>query len=212
MNRNRIPRYYRRGIFSGLILVMAGLVPGLAGQTGPRLQIRQSVTPGLAIADYTAVDTIRVLALRVEFEEDDNVSTTGSGQFLVDEEPINCDAFPVDPPPHDAVYFSDQLLAVGNYFRQVSGGLVHLDPDSSRVHPAQGQPPIRVGPMASYRPVADSDSSDVLLVSLADTALKAAYYDGIDLEAYRLVVVFHAGLGQVGAPRKRRAPQHSQVV
>ncbi len=174
---------------------MASLVPGLAGQTGPHLQIRQSSAPGVAGPASVATDTVRVLALRVAFEADDNVSTTGKGQFLVDEGPLNCDGFPVDRPPHDANYFSDQLLAVGNYFRQVSGGLLDLDRDSSLVHPSQGQPPIQVGPMASYRPVADQDS-DSLLVSLADTALRAAFYDGVDLGAYQLVVIFHAGLGQ----------------
>ncbi len=197
MNRDRIPRYYRRGIFSGWILLGVGLFSGLAAQSGPHLQIRQSSAPSMAAPAYATTDTIRVLALRVAFEADVNVSTTGDGQFLTeDAEALNCDGFRVDRPPHDANYFSDQLLAVGNYFRQVSGDLVDLDPASSMVYPPQAEPPIQVGTMASYRPVTDQDSSDGLLVSLADTVIRTAYYDGVDLGAYQLVVIFHAGIGQ----------------
>lgn len=196
MNRDRIPRYFRRGIFSGWILLGVALTGGLAGQTGPRLHIRQSSAATSAGPASAAADTIRVLALRVAFEEDDNASTTGNGQFLPAEaEALNCTDFTVDRPPHDANYFSDQLLAVGNYFRQVSGGLLDLERDSSLVYPPQNEPPIQVGPMASYRPVADHDSSDGLLVSLAETAIRAAF-DDVDLGAYQLVVIFHAGLGQ----------------
>ncbi|MCH8023854.1 MAG: hypothetical protein IIB43_04010 [Candidatus Marinimicrobia bacterium] len=197
MNRDRIPRYYRRGIFSGWILLGVALTGGLAGQTGPRLHIRQSSAATSAGPASAAADTIRVLALRVAFEVDDNVSTTGDGQFLPAEaEALNCTDFTVDRPPHDANYFYDQLLAVGNYFRQVSGGLLDLDRDSRLVYPPQDEPPIQVGPMASYRPVVDQDSSDGLLVSLADTAIRAAFYGDVDLGAYQLVVIFHAGLGQ----------------
>ncbi|MCH7939319.1 MAG: hypothetical protein IID13_06200, partial [Candidatus Marinimicrobia bacterium] len=194
MNRDRIPRYYRRGIFSGWILLGVALTGGLAGQTGPRLHIRQS--SAATSAGPASADTIRVLALRVAFAADVNVSTTGNGQFLEEEEPLKCDGFLVDRPPHDANYFYDQLLAVGNYFRQVSGGLLDLDRDSRLVYPPQDEPPIQVGPMASYRPVVDQDSSDGLLVSLADTAIRAAFYGDVDLGAYQLVVIFHAGLGQ----------------
>ena len=85
MNRDRIPRYYRRGIFSGWILLGVALTGWLAGQTGPRLHIRQSSAATSAGPASASAHTIRVLALRVAFEKDNNVSTTGNGQFLEEE-------------------------------------------------------------------------------------------------------------------------------
>ncbi len=144
----------------------------------------------------TPANTLKVLALRVAFEPDDNVSTTGDGEFLTGVDSINCDGFLVDPLPHDANYFRDQVLAVGNYFRQVSGGHVDFDTTGITVHPPQDDPPIRVGPMTDYSATATQDSSDALLVRLVDTALSAAWNAGVDPHDYQLVIVFHAGLGQ----------------
>ncbi|MEE9465570.1 MAG: hypothetical protein V3W14_08390, partial [Candidatus Neomarinimicrobiota bacterium] len=196
MDRAKIPRWLRRGIFSGWISVTVVLAGGQDGKTAPYLSIRRPAKPAPAIKAGTQADTLKVLALRVAFEPDVNSSTTGTGEFLIDEEPLSCDGFPVDPPPHDAIYFRDQLLAVGNYFRLVSGGHVNFDTAGSRVHPAQNAPPIQVGSMADYSTAPTQDSSDALLVSLVDTALSAAWNDGVDPTAYQLVIVFHAGLGQ----------------
>ncbi len=68
-------------------------------------------------------DTLRILAIRVDFQEDNNSLTTGNGKFELDP---STEAF-IDPPPHDLTYFQHQLLALSNYYRRVSNlSLIHI--------------------------------------------------------------------------------------
>ena len=61
-------------------------------------------------------DTLRILAIRVEFQEDSNNLTTGAGGF----ELATNSEITLDPPPHDLTYFEHQLLALTNYYKKVS--------------------------------------------------------------------------------------------
>jgi hypothetical protein len=132
----------------------------------------------------------------VAFTPDANRSTTGDGQFLMEYQNDRCDGFPVDPPPHGASYFQAQMEAVANYFEQVSGGAVTLDLVNSDVFPGRDEFIIVVGRMATYRPVADEDSSDALLVNLYAESILAAADSGVAIRDYDIIVVFHAGIGQ----------------
>ena len=206
MTSRKIPRWGQCGIFS---IRPWWALPGWAlflcltlhGQTMPRLilpdqEARAPAAPTGSIMDLT------VLALRVAFKPDEDLSTTGDGTFLMDIDSLNvgsvqCDGFLVDPPPHNVPYFYAQLEAVANYYRQVSQGWVTFDLDSSLVYPPAGTPPIELQKrMAGYRSVADEDSSDALLVALFAESIIAAADSGIGVLDYDMVVVFHAGLGQ----------------
>lgn len=144
-----------------------------------------------------------MLALRVAFEGDDNLSTTGDGSFLMSLDSLSvpavaCDGFLVDPPPHNGSYFQAQLQAVANYFNQTTGGQVTIDLAASPILPATGDP-ILVGPMASYRPEDDDPiKSDSLIVELLAEVLGKAEEAGFPLTDFDIdiVVIFHAGLGQ----------------
>ena len=199
------PRHWRCGIFSirpwralsGWALFLSLT---LNGQTTPLLVLpaQGASTPA---ASSVATKDLTTLALRVAFAPDKDLSTTGDGTFLMDIDslsidPVQCVGFLVDPPPHDALYFFAQLEAVANYYRQVSRGQITFDLAGSLVYPPKGGP-IELGkPMAAYRPVADEDSSDALLVALFAESLLAADDSDISVIDYDLVVVFHAGLGQ----------------
>jgi len=144
---------------------------------------------------------LTILALRVAFAPDEDLSTTGDGTFLMDIDSLNvgsvqCDGFLVDPPPHNVPYFYAQLEAMTNYFENVSNGKVTFNRDSCRVYPEGNDPIVLEGTMASYRPVAGEDSGDSLLVVLFAESITAAVDSGIPVTDYYLVVVFHAGLGQ----------------
>ncbi|MCH7522139.1 MAG: hypothetical protein IIB42_10640, partial [Candidatus Marinimicrobia bacterium] len=195
MHQHKIPHGQRCGIFSTLSWWPLILSVSWAGQALPRLAIpppASHASAGLAMP----TDNITILALRVAFALDDNVSTTGDGHFLTTVETAFCDGFLVDKPPHDVPYFEDQLLAVANYFEQVSRGQVTFNLPGSLVYPPGGEPIVLDRSMASYRPVADDDSSDGLLVQLLAESLAGATKAGVDPMAYDMVVVFHAGLGQ----------------
>ncbi len=201
----KIPHWGQSGIFSirpwralpGWVLFLSLT---LYGQTTPLLVLpaQGASTPA---ASSVATKDLTTLALRVAFATDEDLSTTGDGTFLMDIDSLDvglvqCDGFLVDRPPHDVPYFHAQLEAVANYYRQVSGGHVTFDLAGSRVYPPEGEGPIELGkPMAGYRPAADEDSSDALLVALFAESITAAA-DSVDVSAYDMVVVFHAGLGQ----------------
>ena len=199
------PRHWRCGIFS---IRPWRALPGWAlflsltlnGQTTPLLVLPAQRASTLA-ASSAATKDLTTLALRVAFAPDKDLSTTGDGTFLMDIDSLNidsvqCDGFLVDRPPHDAPYFSAQLEAVANYFESVSNGKVTFNRDGCRVYPEGDDPIVLEGAMADYRPVADEDSSDALLVKLFAESVAAAAESGIPVASYNLVVVFHAGLGQ----------------
>ena len=61
-----------------------------------------------------AQQELKICAIRVEFQEDQNELTTGNGLFNYDTTGIT--QFTIDPPPHDRSYFQDQIIAVKNYY------------------------------------------------------------------------------------------------
>ena len=70
-----------------------------------------------------AADTIDILAVMVQFQQDNSNLTSGDGQFDLSQQgdPI------IDPSPHDRQYFLDHLTFVKNYFQKVSKGKVIVD-------------------------------------------------------------------------------------
>ncbi len=191
-----IPRWLRCGMLAIILLAP----PALRAQLGAHAPRAGLPAAPERVAAAPALQDLRVLALRIAFLPDENRSTTGDGGFLMSLDalavsPVPCDGFLVDPPPHDALYFADQLLAVANYFDQTTAGQVTLDLTGSLIYPAGD--PISIGPMAVYRPLDDDpDSSDILLVGLLEEALAAAENGGLSPEDYDLVILFHAGIGQ----------------
>ncbi|MQY63439.1 MAG: hypothetical protein GH143_03925, partial [Calditrichaeota bacterium] len=206
MTSRKIPRWGQCGIFSiRPWLALPGwalfLCLTLNGQSGPRPTLHKRAARPVATPD-AQTENLTILALRVAFtrEIDDNLSTTGDGTFLMElteADSLRCDGFLVDPPPHDVPYFDAQLEAMANYFESVSNGKVTFNRDSFRVFPEGDNPIVLEGNMASYRPVADEDSSDALLVALfAESLIAAAADSDVNVVDYDMVVVFHAGLGQ----------------
>ncbi|MFC1480785.1 hypothetical protein ACFL6E_00885 [Candidatus Neomarinimicrobiota bacterium] len=189
----KIPRPTRRGIFLislTLISVQSSLSAGVTAQ----IQI-----PAQGINGAAAMTTgeIKILALRVSFEPDSNLSTSGNGQFLEAGSHDWCDGFIVDPAPHGAPYFYDQLQAVGNFFGQVSHNLLTIDLEASLVYPFDEDQPIRLRQMAAYTTNEESGPAvDSLLVQLAVEAFETLDDDRVQVGDYDMVIMFHAGLGQ----------------
>ena len=135
-------------------------------------------------------DTIRILAIRVEFQKDEIASTTGDGRFDLS----NPTETTIDPPPHNRTYFQHQLLALGNYFRSVSKGRVIL---GSNVFPT-GETDSYVLPheMKYYSADGKEELKDQRWSELLADAITAAdTSDDIDFSKYDSYFVFHAGVG-----------------
>ncbi|NOX38699.1 MAG: T9SS type A sorting domain-containing protein [Calditrichaeota bacterium] len=137
-------------------------------------------------------DTIRVLAIRVEFQEDTDETTTGNGKFDLSQ---SDDPFQIDPPPHNRLYFEDHLLFLKNYYWKVSRGrLLVLGEVFPREIDAAYQLPQK---MAAYNPNTTPDEINRGLANLFRDALLAAAEDPeIDFRRYQSVIVFHAGVGK----------------
>ena len=66
-------------------------------------------------------DTIRILAVMVNFQEDKDAATFGNGRFgTIYSQDYGTEI--LDPLPHDKQYFESHLLFVKNYFNKVSKG------------------------------------------------------------------------------------------
>lgn len=85
------------------------------------------------------IDTLHIVAFRVEFQRDTSELTTGNGLFGINdgqwspsdvEEGLyynDGDVYEYDGLPHDSAYFANQLEFVRSYFETVSRGRLHID-------------------------------------------------------------------------------------
>src|SRR3990172_6286645 len=63
-------------------------------------------------------DTLRVMAIMVQFQSDADPLTSGNGQFDITTAPQRI----IDAPPRDSAYFADHMLFAKNYFQKASNG------------------------------------------------------------------------------------------
>lgn len=72
----------------------------------------------------------------IYYEDYDNPKTSGLGNFILDTLSLNynlekfisrCDGLIIDNYPHNANYFSNQILATKNYYNSISNGLINFD-------------------------------------------------------------------------------------
>ena len=100
-----------------LLLLCTGSVHAqqLSHSLGPRTSGRGDALS--APRAFIAVpETIKVLAVMVQFQQDNDTRTTGNGQFVLT---APSDSI-IDAPPRNRQYFRDHLTFVENYYRKVS--------------------------------------------------------------------------------------------
>ncbi|HLG32580.1 MAG TPA: hypothetical protein VI362_06040, partial [Ignavibacteriaceae bacterium] len=135
-------------------------------------------------------DTLKILAIMVNFQQDRDGTTFGNGKFgsIYSQ---NYGSQIIDPLPHDAQYFEDHLTFVQNYFNTVSKGKLFIEftvlPDTFSVSQA----------MRNYSPPPNSDD----FKPLGDFATEAwtladQVYSGFPFSDYDLFTIFHAGVGR----------------
>lgn len=135
-------------------------------------------------------DSIRILALRVEFQEDNVATTTGNGLFDLS----STSEYIIDRPPHNRAYFQYQMIALANYFNRVSNGHVQL---SSDVYPLDNDSAYQLPhDMVYYSGREDEELQKRGWAELLrDAVTIAAANDDIDFSSYHSFFVFHAGVG-----------------
>ncbi|MEE9186878.1 MAG: hypothetical protein V3U10_02475, partial [Bacteroidota bacterium] len=131
-------------------------------------------------------DTFRLLGIMVQFQEDDDSRTTGSGTLDLSGTMERI----IDPPPHDRSYFLNHLQFLENYYRKVSDGKVIIRSEVladvitlSKLMEAYSPP--KEGP---NRVLGD------LLVDAWGAADSS--HPEIDFSAFDVFAIFHAGAGR----------------
>ena len=148
-------------------------------------------------------ETLRILLLRVDFLKDTpGHKSTGDGRFDLRRDEVSR-AIPIDPPPHDKIYFSAHMEALSRYYRVQSGGSLVLKWD---IYPAENDSAYHLPDTRKYGPWVWSNSNpdvfvhiidlvgDALAAADADTTLDFNPDPGTALEPYyRSILIFHAG-------------------
>ncbi|MDD5764899.1 MAG: T9SS type A sorting domain-containing protein [Candidatus Marinimicrobia bacterium] len=177
-----------------LILTFLLLTLPVFAQSNPAITPKlKTHSPEIVKSSFS--NDLRICALRVSFQRDDNDATTGNGQFLASASPP-CTDMVVDPPPHTIAYFKDHIEAVSNYYSHASNGNVAIDFVNSDVYPTIDTVTYLVShPMDYYNPFLEKDSIDLRLAQLFVEAVRLADVD-VNFSDYDVVVLFHAGVGQ----------------
>jgi M6 family metalloprotease-like protein len=148
---------------------------------------------GTGKLDLNSRSSNKLLVLLIEFQEDSDSQTTGNGKFIQDPEDY---PFPFGKPPHDLLFFTDQLEALRQYYIAVSYGLLDLEID---IYP---QAPITEfnaytlpHEMNYYNP---PGASNELMISRFEEYFQDAFTvadldDEIDFSLYDHFMFIHAG-------------------
>lgn len=141
-------------------------------------------------SSISADDTIKILAVMVNFQEDRDGATFGNGKFgSIYSQDYGIDI--LDPLPHDQQYFESHLTFVKNYFQKVSNGKAIVQftilPDTFSVSKT----------MRNYAPAPGSiDLTPIGQFSEEVWTMADQMYTGFPFSEYNLFVIFHAGVGR----------------
>lgn len=156
-------------------------------------------TPVPKINAAPAVGTLNIVGIMVEFQEDDNRLTSGTGIFgengmeglpyLTNQENTY-----IDPLPHNQNYFEAHLEFAKNYFDKSSDGQLTIEykvlPDVYQLD----------NPMEEYSPIGETFTTEKLALFLRDVWTEVENSGGFDATGLdpnnTAFVVFHAGVGR----------------
>jgi len=147
---------------------------------------------------FNSSDTLKILAVLVEFKEDNDPNTFGNGKFGSIYSKNYGDTI-LDPYPHDVKYFENHLEFAKNYFKKVSNGKLNI---SYTVLPRI----ITVSQiMRNYSPPPSNpgDLSNLAKFAKEVWHLADSIYSDIDFSKYNLFTIFHAGVGNAYYPNGR---------
>ncbi|MBI4417985.1 MAG: hypothetical protein HY563_04355 [Ignavibacteriales bacterium] len=133
----------------------------------------------------TTLQTVRVLGLLVEFQQDADPRTSGTGRFLTSGSPLQ-----IDPPPHDSAYFASKLRFLENYFGKVSNGWLTIQ---AELFPETVQ---LADSMAVYAPRGENDLNRLARLMEDSWAAADVARPGFPFSNYDAFIIFHAGVGR----------------
>ena len=143
----------------------------------------------IILRNYPALtDTLKILAVMVEFQADQDAATEGNGKFGTIYSQ-NYGTNILDPLPHDKSYFEAHLEFVKNYFAKVSNGKLAV---KYTVLPVV----ITVSQQMRYYSTSSNNFTPLANFSQEVWAKADSIYPGFDFNDYNLFTIFHAGVGK----------------
>ncbi|MBS1516493.1 MAG: T9SS type A sorting domain-containing protein [Bacteroidetes bacterium] len=143
---------------------------------------------------FGGTENYKVVGILVQFQEDDDVRSSGNGKFDLSNKYFNQSTgrdTVIDAPPYDSAYFADHLTFLKNYYSKASKGKLNISFD------LYGNIITLPGKMQDYSP--QRNETNAKLGNLFQQAWQAAD-SFIDFSAYdtsrTAFVIFHAGVGR----------------
>ena len=148
----------------------------------------------LSINELNNSDSLKILAVMVEFKEDNDQTTAGNGKFgsiFTKDYGLTI----LDPLPHNAQYFADHLEFAKNYFTKASNGKLGI---KYKVLPSV----ITVSKsIRNYAPAPRESSLDSVGRFAKEVwQLASSQFASEDFSKYDLFTIFHAGVGREFSP------------
>ncbi|MCK9426222.1 MAG: T9SS type A sorting domain-containing protein [Ignavibacteriaceae bacterium] len=142
------------------------------------------------VRNRNAVDTIKILAVLVEFQKDTDANTGGDGTFNSIYGKEYGDKI-IDPLPHDVNYFSNHLEFAKNYFAKVSNGKANV------VYQFLPQVVTVSKTMRNYSPPVNSTDFTAMAEFMKEVWLLAGNQNpNFNFNDFNLFAIFHAGVGR----------------
>ncbi len=172
------------------LILLVFFILGLGSVTAQTFIGKINPNPVSSSLKLSAGDTLKILAVMADFQEDKDESTFGTGKFGTIYTEDYGDQI-LDPLPHDKSYFDEHLLFVKNYYKRVSNGKVNILykilPDVITVSQT----------MRNYSPQPNSDDFTSLADFSKEVWAKAdSANPGFNFGGYDVFIIFHAGVGR----------------
>lgn len=172
---------------------------GISQRNLLKLSRPSPVSLPFARVSTAAADTLRILALRVEFQKEtpDDPTTTGRGVFdrRTQQQYFAQEGHLVDPTPHDKKYFESHLEALDRFYEAVSNGKLKL---ASEVWPPVDSAAYQLPNLHNYYGSGGPYADSAIVVQISRffqdaVRLADSVSPQIDFSIYQSIIIFHAG-------------------
>lgn len=169
---------------------LAILVIGLGSLSAQTFIGKINPFPQQTADTRSSVDTVKILAVMVEFQKDTDNNTAGDGTFNSIYEKSYGDKI-IDPLPHDAQYFSNHLEFAKKYFSKVSNGKANV------VYQVLPQVITVSKTMRNYSPAVNSTDFTAMADFLQEVwTLTGNQNPSFNFIDFNLFAILHAGVGR----------------
>jgi hypothetical protein len=133
---------------------------------------------------------IKMLAVMVDFQEDNDEATTGTGKFGSIYKKYKDSTNIIDPLPFDYNYFYNHLLFAKNYYQKITNNQLSIDVNLlNDIITADKK-------MREYSPAVKSNDFSLMVDLSSEIWAKVKNKYNVNFNDYDIFLIFHAGVGR----------------